>query len=385
MSSLARDTRIVLTLDAGGTNFDFSAIQGRQALIPPHRLPANGDDLHRCLETIVEGFTAVKSKLGRKRPAAISFAFPGPADYRAGVIGRLQNLPAFQGGVALGPLLEDHFGLPVFINNDGDLFALGEAIGGLLPFLNGLLERAGSDRRYRNLLGVTLGTGFGAGIVSQGQLWQGDTSTGGEIFLMRNRIVPESFAEDSVSIRAVERAYAVGARVLRGAVPTPAEIFDIAMGRRRGNQDAAKKAFTRLARAAADAIANAVTMLDCCVVIGGGLAGAHELILPALVGEMNGQFERLSGERHQRLLQQIHNLEDASDREAFLTPQTTEITVPDSSRRLSFDPSKRLALGVSRLGTCEAVALGAYAFALQKLDEGRQKRNGTRTKKLAQP
>jgi glucokinase len=64
---------------------------------------------------------------------AISFAFPGPSDYPRGIIGDLGNLPCFRGGVALGPMLEDTFEIPVFINNDGDLFAYGEAIGGFLP------------------------------------------------------------------------------------------------------------------------------------------------------------------------------------------------------------------------------------------------------------
>ena len=66
-------------------------------------------------------------------PVAISFAFPGPADYPAGIIGDMSNMPAFRGGVALGPILEDQFGIPVFINNDGDLFVYGEAIAGFLP------------------------------------------------------------------------------------------------------------------------------------------------------------------------------------------------------------------------------------------------------------
>ncbi len=59
---------------------------------------------------------------------AISFAFPGPADYIHGIIGDLPNFPAFRGGIALGPYLEERFGMPVFINNDGNLFAYGEAI-----------------------------------------------------------------------------------------------------------------------------------------------------------------------------------------------------------------------------------------------------------------
>lgn len=45
-----------------------------------------------------------------------------------------------------------------------------------------------------------------------------------------------------------------------------------------------------------------------------------------------------------------------------------EICVPGSTRRVAFEPLPRLPIGVSRLGTSEAVAIGAYAFALSKLD-----------------
>ena len=68
------------------------------------------------------------------------------------------------------------FGIPVFINNDGDLFAYGEALGGALPEVNARPEKAGSAKRYKNLLGYTFGTGFGVGMVVNGELNRGDNS-----------------------------------------------------------------------------------------------------------------------------------------------------------------------------------------------------------------
>ncbi|HQF38468.1 MAG TPA: ROK family protein, partial [Opitutaceae bacterium] len=175
MPALASDPRIVLTLDAGGTSFRFSARRGRERITELVTLPSAGADLGRCLANLVEGFTRACAACPEP-PVAISFAFPGPADYRAGVIGDLTNLPAFRGGVALGPMLEAKFGLPVFINNDGDLFAYGEAIAGFLPWVNDQLAQAGSPRRFENLVGVTLGTGFGGGLVRRGELFRGDNA-----------------------------------------------------------------------------------------------------------------------------------------------------------------------------------------------------------------
>ena len=53
------DERIVMTLDAGGTNFVFSAIQGCREIVEPICLPAASDDLERCLSVLVEGFLEV--------------------------------------------------------------------------------------------------------------------------------------------------------------------------------------------------------------------------------------------------------------------------------------------------------------------------------------
>ena len=91
------DQRIVLTLDAGGTNFDFNAFKGAKAMLKGIRKDANADNLELCLETIKKGFHEVMKEIG-EAPVAISFAFPGPADYGKGIIGDLNNLPAFRGG-----------------------------------------------------------------------------------------------------------------------------------------------------------------------------------------------------------------------------------------------------------------------------------------------
>lgn len=163
------DQRTVVTLDAGGTNFVFSAMRGYDFIIDPITYPSNAHDLDLCLSTMIKGFTEVIEKLEEK-PVAISFAFPGPADYKAGIIGGyLPNFPCFREGVALGPLLKAKFGLPVFINNDGDLFAYGEAKGGALPEINRRIKELGGTRQYTNMLGYTFGTGLGIGSVINGR------------------------------------------------------------------------------------------------------------------------------------------------------------------------------------------------------------------------
>jgi len=361
----SNDPRIVMTLDAGGTYLKFSAIRGNRLLVGPFSIPSEADNLERCLANIVRGFEETRARLP-EAPVAISFAFPGPGDYPAGIMANIGNLPAFRGGVALGPMLADRFGVPTFLNNDGDLFVYGEAIAGFLPYVNDLLEQAGSPKRYRNLFGITLGTGLGGGIVIGGELLIGDNSAAGEVWLLRDKLDPRMNAEEGASIRAVRRVYAREAGIAFGEAPEPKEIFEIGMGRSAGNAAAAREAFREMGEVAGDAVAQALTLVDGLVVVGGGISAAYPLFLPALVDAMNGVFER-EGEPMRRLIPRAFNIEDTAQRDVFLRGQALEITVPGSSRKVAYDPLQRTAVGISRLGTSEAVAIGAYAYALHKL------------------
>ncbi len=364
---LNNDKRIVMTLDAGGTNFVFSAMQANNEIIPPITLASNAHDLDACLSTIVKGFTEVKNKLSSD-PVAISFAFPGPADYPAGIIGDLPNLPAFRGGIALGPMLEEKFDIPVFINNDGDLFVYGEAIAGFLPYVNMRLKESGSSKQYKNLFGITLGTGFGAGIVRESRLFRGDNAVAGEIWLMRNKKYPQAYAEEGASIRAVQKSYMKEAGITSGTPPTPKDIFEIAAGSAEGNTKAALSAFLELGEIVGDALANAITLIDGLIVIGGGLAGAYPVFLPRITDELNGHILSYEGNKMNRLVFKVFNLEDDEQMKIFLRGEQCEVNIPGTNLKVSYDPLKRTGIGISKLGTSKAVAVGAYAFAINSLD-----------------
>jgi len=315
---------------------------------------------------MVNGFEAVE-KLLPEKPVAISFAFPGPADYPNGIIGNLPNLKAFRGGIALGPMLEEKFNLPVFINNDGDLYAYGEALAGYLPYVNQLLEEAGSPKRYKNLVGFTLGTGFGAGIVRNGELFIGDNSGAGEVWLLRNKLDPRMNAEEGVSIRAVQREYTNLVGIPFENAPSPKEVFEIATGKLKGNKEAALKSYERMGEVLGDAIGNVLTLIDGIAVIGGGVSGAASLFFPKMIDEMKSTYKNHTGDVYGRLSVSAFNLEDDKDMKTFLKGDSKEIKVPGGSKTVMYDPMARIGVGISKIGTSKAVSLGAYAFALNNL------------------
>lgn len=362
----SNDNRTVVTLDAGGTNFVFGALRGNRDVVEPITLPAHADNLDKCMAQLVAGFSAVIGKLDHE-PVAISFAFPGPADYPNGIIGGyLPNFPSFRDGVALGPFLEKKFGLPVYINNDGDLYAYGEALAGALPEINGKLHKAGSAKQYKNLLGYTLGTGLGMGMVVGGRLNLGDNSCV-ETWCLPHKTMRDIIVEDGVAIRAVNRVYGeLTGNPAHGFEPK--EIFDIANGTRPGDREAARKAFDVMGEVLGDAMATAVTMVDGLVVLGGGLAAAREFFMPTVLREMRSRMHTLSGDTIDRVQMKVYDLDDDREFAAFAKGDSRILKVYGSDDTVIYDPQKRVGVATSKIGASRAISLGAYAYALNRID-----------------
>ena len=263
--------------------------------------------------------------------------------------------------------MKEQFGIPVFINNDGNLFAYGEALAGTLPEVNKRLKEAGSSKVYKNLLGITLGTGFGAGVVIDKRLLTGDNGCGGDVWIMRNKKYPEMIAEESVSIRGVRRVY----KELTGndvSSLTPKDIFDIAEGTTEGDRQAAVRSFNELGEMAGDVIIRALNIVDGLVVIGGGVSGAAKYILPGIMNEMTRQIGTFAGSSFPCLQMEVFNLSEKEEFDKFLEEKDKKVKIPFSEQQVHYACHKKTGIAISTLGASRAVALGAYSFALSQLD-----------------
>jgi glucokinase len=204
--------------------------------------------------------------------------------------------------------------------------------------------------------------------VRDGHLFLGDNAAAGEIWAMRSKLHRDCPVEEDVSIRALRRVYAEIARVSIDDAPDPKNLAAIASHEAKGHSAAAREAFRRFGEALGDALANAITLVDGLVVIGGGLSASAPLFMPAVMAELNGSLQLREGTRVPRLEARAFNLDDETDRRALLANKAREIPVPGSTRTVPYDPLKRIGVGVTKLGTSHAVALGAYAMALERLD-----------------
>ncbi len=98
---------------------------------------------------------------------AIGCGVPSVVDVAEGIVREVGNIPSWT-AVPLKAELERRFGIPAAIDNDANAFALGEMV-------------FGAGRGHRHLVGITLGTGLGAGVVMDRRLLHGANCGVGEL------------------------------------------------------------------------------------------------------------------------------------------------------------------------------------------------------------
>ena len=102
----------------------------------------------------------------RSAVVAVSVSVGGPLDVLGGIIKSPPNLPGWV-DIPLKQLLARRFRLPVYVEHDGNAGALAEFY-------------FGAGRGFRNVIFITMGTGFGAGLILDGRLYRGTSDVAGE-------------------------------------------------------------------------------------------------------------------------------------------------------------------------------------------------------------
>jgi len=116
---------------------------------------------------VIEALVATIGQVFTPDTAGIGVGVPSVVDVDRGVVYAVENIPSWQ-EVHLGEILQERFGVPVHVNNDASCFALGE-------------HRFGHGRGKRHMIGMTVGTGLGAGVIIHGHLYSGASGGAGEL------------------------------------------------------------------------------------------------------------------------------------------------------------------------------------------------------------
>ncbi len=153
----------IIGIDIGATKVHLGVVENGE-IINQLKFPTSAQaSKEQIIQELIEGITAFVDP----EVMGIGIGVPGLIDPERGIVHDVQNIPSWK-MVPLKDILEAHFKIPVVVTNDANTFALGEKI-------------YGKAKKYKNLVGITLGTGLGAGIIINNQLHAGAYSCAGEL------------------------------------------------------------------------------------------------------------------------------------------------------------------------------------------------------------
>jgi len=259
-------------IDFGGTSIKFAVVRGGTLIERGNSLDTQKiGSAERITEAMVEEVT----RLAAAHPgvAAVGAGLPGMIDHRNGIVRELSNVPGWH-DFALRDVLVERTGLPAHVDNDAKAMTFAE-------------WRFGAANNQPNVICVTLGTGVGGGIILNGQLHRGSGNGAGEI------------GQTSIDIHGVRGHYgnsgALEKYVGNRQIAERAQLRYREAGITRDIDECAPAALSQAA-AAGDKIAvavwneigteigaglaNIIWLLNPdCIVIGGGVAKAGDLLL----------------------------------------------------------------------------------------------------------
>jgi len=156
-------------VDLGGTKI-LTAVADRQGNVLSKVKVPTGAELGRqhVIDEVVRSVEVALNEAGLSvdKVAAVGVGAPGPLDPVTGLVFLAPNLGWRK--VPLGEILGGRLSLPVFVDNDANLAALGECV-------------YGSGQGAENLVYITVSTGVGGGLILGGQIYHGFSGGAGEI------------------------------------------------------------------------------------------------------------------------------------------------------------------------------------------------------------
>ncbi|WP_404817187.1 ROK family transcriptional regulator [Streptomyces thermolineatus] len=168
--SLSGDAGIVVGVDFGHSHLRVAVGNLAHQVLAEESEPIDVDvsaaeGLDRAEELV--GRLVESTGIGREKVIGVGLGVPGPIDVGTGVLGSTSILPGWS-GINPREELSGRLGMPVYVDNDANLGALGEVVWG-------------AGRGLRDLAYIKVASGVGAGLVINGRIYRGPGGTAGEI------------------------------------------------------------------------------------------------------------------------------------------------------------------------------------------------------------
>ncbi len=162
--------QVIVGIDIGGTKCAVSFAkygEGRPEFLDKVRMATKTEDFDGAISDFI---SIIRGRMGAHpdwKLCSIGISCGGPLDARKGLILAPPNLPKWDRADVFTPL-NKAFGVPVMLQNDADACALAE-------------WSMGAGRGCRNMIFLTFGTGMGAGLILNNELYSGTDSLAGEV------------------------------------------------------------------------------------------------------------------------------------------------------------------------------------------------------------
>lgn len=152
----------IIGIDLGGTQVRSGILANEKLIkIVDSKIPSLGsvEEVLQCIYNLVD-------RLVSEDTGAIGIGVPSVVDIEKGIVFDVQNIPSWK-NVPLKKLMEERYHVQVLVNNDANCFALGE-------------KYFGKGKEFHSMIGLTIGTGLGAGIIIHNKLYAGINCGAGE-------------------------------------------------------------------------------------------------------------------------------------------------------------------------------------------------------------
>lgn len=254
----------IIGVDIGGTKIHAALVQNQQ-IVKDYSCPT---PFNKSKEEVIQAVESAIQQLFSDDVVGIGIGVPGLVDLETNEVIDVLNIPSWD-RVPLKAILEKSFKVPVYVNNDANCFALGE-------------KYYGKGQPFKNFVGITIGTGLGAGIIINNHLYSGKFCGAGEFGTIYYR---DGMVENYASGQFFK------AQELDGA-----ELFTLA-----GKQnEAAIQKFYELGEHIGRAIANVLySLAPDAIILGGSVANSYSFFEKGMHAVLKNEFE------YQRLYQAL--------------------------------------------------------------------------------
>ena len=171
-------TGTYIGVDLGGTNVRAALVRGSNL----EKVESAPIDATGSVDDVMSRICALLDSIWTDDVDGIGVGAPSVVDVDEGIVYDVQNIPSMK-EVPVGALLKKRYSRPVFVNNDVNCFVMGE-------------YAFGKARGFRHVAGLNFGTGFAAGLIIDGRLYEGPNCGAGEFGMVPYK---DSILEDYCS------------------------------------------------------------------------------------------------------------------------------------------------------------------------------------------